>query len=436
MTGPDGGPTPLYRIYESATRLLVPLAWAAVSRKLRRHGVAPARMHERLGHASLPRPAAPPVWFHAASVGESLSVLTLIARMGERLPDAEFLITSGTASSAALIGRRLPPRTRHQFAPLDAPGPVGRFLAHWRPRAGIFVESELWPVMLVRARASGARLALLNARLSDKSLRRWGKRQGTARFLLARFDLILTQNDAIAGKLIGLGADPARVRVGGNLKSASAPLPVDRETLSGMNAALGRRPVWIASSTHEGEEECVLAAHSALLAQHPDLCLVLVPRHPERGDDVAALVAGAGLTCARRSRGEMPGAGTQVFLADTLGETGTWYALSPLVFLGGSLRPIGGHNPFEPAQAGAAIITGPGHFNFSETFAPLIARGGAIEVSDAPGLAAAVAAWLGRPGDLAAAREAAGDFVAQGRSVLDDVAESLCSALALEDGDA
>lgn len=434
MTGPDGGPPPLYRIYETASRAIVPLAWAAVSRKLRRHGVSPERMHERLGHASLPRPDAPPVWFHAASVGESLSVLTLIAQMGKRLPDAEFLITSGTATSAALIGQRLPPRTRHQFAPLDAPGPVGRFLAHWRPRAGIFVESELWPVMLVRAQASGARLALLNARLSDRSVRRWSKRRETARFLLRKFDLILTQNGDIAGKLTGLGADPARVRVGGNLKATSAPLPVDGETLTRMRAALGARPVWIASSTHAGEEEGVLAAHSALLAQHPDLCLVLVPRHPERGDELAALIAGAGLTCARRGRGEMPGAATQVYLADTLGETGTWYALSPLVFLGGSLLPIGGHNPYEPAQAGAAIITGPGHFNFSETFAPLLVQGGAVEVADAHGLAAVVAAWLDRPGDLAAARRAAGDFVRQRGAVLEDVTESLCSALALEVG--
>ncbi|MFC3118473.1 glycosyltransferase N-terminal domain-containing protein [Jhaorihella thermophila] len=213
MGASGGGPTPLYRFYRTATRALVPLAWASVSRKLRRHGVATERMQERLGHASLPRPAAPVIWFHAASVGESLSVLSLITRMGQRLPDAEFLITSGTATSAELVAKRLPPRTRHQFAPLDAPGPVGRFLDHWRPAAGLFVESELWPNMLVMARERGARLALVNARLSEASVRGWLRRAETARFLLSRFDLLMAQSTRTARDLISMGAPrPCRRR--------------------------------------------------------------------------------------------------------------------------------------------------------------------------------------------------------------------------------
>lgn len=435
-TGPTGGPTLLLRAYRLATRALVPLVWAVVSRKLARHGVPAQRMHERLGHASLPRPGGDLIWFHAASVGESLSVLTLIARMGDRLPWAEFLITSGTATSAEMIGQRLPPRTRHQFAPLDAPGPVGRFLSHWRPRAGIFVESELWPVMLTEARGSGARLALLNARLSEKSVAGWRKRPATARFLFGQFDLILTQNRNTADNLIAIGADPARLREGSNLKSTAAPLPVDAKTLADMRAALGGRPVWIASSTHEGEEQTVLAAHRALLDHHPDLCLLLVPRHPERGDDVARLIAATGMTSARRTRGEAPSGTTQVYLADTLGETGTWYAVSPLVFLGGSLRPIGGHNPYEPAQAGAAIVTGPGVFNFAETYPPLIARGGAVEVTDAIGLAAAIGNWLDNPAEFEAARLAASAFVAAQQSALEQVIDLLSAALRLGPDDA
>jgi 3-deoxy-D-manno-octulosonic-acid transferase len=417
------------------TALITPFAYRSVSRKLRDHDVPALRIQERLGNASMPRPISttgPLIWFHAASVGESLSVLTLITRMGEHLPDAEFLITSGTATSADLIARRMPPRTRHQFAPLDATGPVGRFFAHWRPYAGIFVESELWPLMLMDGRATGVRLALLNARLSDKSVRRWQKRPKTARHVLDQFDLMLTQNRKTADDLLAMGADPVRVQVGSNLKSTSAPLPVDSDTLSRIRTDLRGRPVWIASSTHPGEEAVVLAAHRILMARFPDLCLLLIPRHPQRGDEVAALITDAGFTQARRSIGEALGPDTQVYMADTLGETGTWYALAPIVFLGGSLKPIGGHNPFEPAQAGAAVITGPHVTNFAETYGPLIASGGAVEVVDAQQLATAVELWLQDDAALTVARAAAGAFVQSQRAVLDGIVETLCTALDLD----
>ena len=421
----------LYRLYVRATGLLLPLAFRTVAGKLRAAGVSEPRIRERLGEASLPRPEGPLIWFHAASVGESLSVLTLISRLGERLPAHRLLITSGTATSAVLVGKRLPPRTQHQFAALDAPGPVARFLDHWRPQAAVFVESELWPLSLVETRKRGARLALLNARLSDKSVRGWSRWPETARFVLDQFDVMIAQNRDGAENLRAMGADPARLTLGVNLKSTSDPLPVDEAALTAFRAGLDGRPLWIASSTHEGEEETVLAAHRRLLERHPDLCLALIPRHPERGDAVVRLVAQAGLSCARRSTGEAL-AGQQVYLADTLGETGTWYAACPIVFLGGSLREIGGHNPFEPAQAGAAVLTGPGYFNFSETFAPLLAQGGAVEVRDADSLAAAVARWLTRPEELQAAREAARGLVASRQDALERIVDTLLAALGLE----
>lgn len=431
MPGKPVTPTLLFNIYRGATRVLSPVAWARVSAKLKRHGVAPERMQERLGHASLQRPPGRLIWFHAASVGESLSILTLIDRMGSRFPDLSFLITSGTATSAELVARRLPPQSRHQFAPLDAPGPVDRFLRAWRPDAAIFVESELWPNALVSSRASGVALALLNARLSERSVRGWKRVGKSAKFLLDQFSIILTQNRETADNLVSLGADPDRVRTGINLKSTSAPLPVDDATLSATRQALAGRPVWIASSTHAGEEETVLAAHKALLKQHPGLCLVLIPRHPERGDAVETLTKQAGLALARRSRGDRIAAGTSVYLADTLGETGTWYALSPIVFLGGSLKPIGGHNPFEPAQAGAGVITGPHVFNFSETFGPLIAAGGAVEVTGATGMAEAVGRWLEDATALDAARGAASGFVGTAQAGLDRIIDDLACALEL-----
>lgn len=433
MPASGAAPTALFHLYRGLTTVLLPLAYWSVSRKLKRHNVPALRQHERLGNASLPRPPGQLVWFHAASVGESLSVLTLITRMGERLPEAEFLITSGTATSAELIARRLPPRTRHQFAPLDAPGPVTRFLDHWRPDAGILVESELWPLMLTQARERGIPLALLNARLSAKSVEGWRKAPATARFVLDQFDMMLTQNSESAKNLRSMGADPKRVQVGTNLKATSAPLPVDTDSLNQIRDDLNGRPVWVASSTHRGEEDIVLAAHARLLRDHPALCLLLVPRHPDRADEIAQIIQGRGMTCARRTAAERITPATSTYLADTLGETGTWYATTPLVFLGGSLLPIGGHNPIEPAQAGAAVITGPHVTNFSETFDPLIATGGAVTVPDADSLARTIALWLTDATALQTACAAANAYVKQQQNKLDEVIDMLCDSLSLGD---
>ncbi|SDE16485.1 3-deoxy-D-manno-octulosonic acid transferase [Ruegeria marina] len=431
MSAPGPSPTFLYHAYRAASAALLPFAWAAVQKKLRRANVPLERQHERLGHASLPRPPGQLVWFHAASVGESLSVLRLITRLGEHLPNLEFLITSGTPTSAELIARRMPPRCRHQFAPIDGGGPVARFYRHWRPDAGVFVESELWPRMIVEGENAGVPLALLNARLSDKSVRNWQRFPATARFLLGRFRLFLTQNRQTADNLIAMGADPERVMPGTNLKAMAGPLPVDQATLTDLRTQCAGRPVWVASSTHPGEEEVVLAAHRSLLVTHPDLLLLLIPRHPDRGEAVSALITRAGLSCARRTAHQRIDPSTQVYLADTLGETGTWYFFCPLVFLGGSLLPIGGHNPFEPAQAGAAVITGPGYFNFAETYRPLIAAGGAIEVSDAETLAHAVRGWIENPDALAAARDEARKLVAAQEAALDQVIDTLARHLDL-----
>lgn len=432
MAPTGGGPTLLYYLYRSATALIAPFAYRKVAAKLAAQGVSKERKKERLGYASLPCPEGPLIWFHGASVGESLAALTLIARLGEHLPQAQFLLTSGTATAAEVVSKRMPPRCRHQFAPLDASSPVQRFLAHWRPAAAIFVESELWPITLVATRRSGARLALVNARLSERSVARWLKKAPTARFIMEQFSLFLTQNNRMSDHLLSLGADPDHVRAGGNLKAGSAPLPVDADALSQLRDSLDTRPVWVASSTHIGEEQPVLTAHKALLQDHPDLCLLLVPRHPERADDVADLIAKTGMSFARRSKGELPTKGTQIYLADTMGELGCWYALSPIVFLGGSLEPIGGHNPFEVAQAGAAVITGPGYHNFTETFPPMIAAKGAVEIHDAEQLAKAVSHWLAQPEALKQAQQAASAFANGQSKQLHDVVDTLIHELELE----
>ena len=430
--GKRPSPTPLYKVYSGLTRLAAPMVLAHVGRKLAAQGVEPERIDERAGHATLPRPEGEMIWFHGASVGESLSVLSVITRLGQRLPGAEFLMTSGTASSAQIVGRRLPPRTRHQFAPMDAPQVLDRFLDHWRPRAGVFVESELWPGMLIRARDRGVKLALLNARLSARSAQGWARYPDTARFVLDAFEVMLTQNAEIAQRLRSMGADPDRLQVGANLKATAEPLPVDELTLSELHEAVGPRPLWVASSTHPGEEEIVLEAQSRILSQRPGALLILILRHPERGDAVEAMVREAGLTCARRSTGEPIGAETQVYLADTLGETGTWYAAAPIVLLGGSLLPeIGGHNPFEPAGSGAAVMSGPHVVNFSETFGPMFSTGAATEVAAAEDIAGVVLGWLGDAARLETRREAARDFARSGAAALDHVIDVLVEQLGL-----
>ena len=420
-----------YNAWVAVSMVLVPFAARSETRKLRAAGMPVHRAHEKLGHATEDRRGSGPlIWFHAASVGESLSVLALITRMGHALPNAQFLITSGTATSAKLVGQRLPPRSVHQLAPLDAPGPLNRFLKHWQPDAAIFVESELWPQMLRRTYATGARMALVNARLSQRSVSKWQKMPKTAAYVLSVFDLILTQNDAMAEAMVKMHAPPERVARGINLKSMAGPLPVDDDALFEARSTLGQRPVWVGSSTHPGEEEVVLQAHQALLKRWPDLCLILAPRHPERGDEVEALIKSAGLTCSRRTRGEMPEA--QVFLADTLGELGTWYALSDIVFLGGSLRPIGGHNPFEVAQSRAAVLSGNHVANFAETYAAMEVEGAARLVADADDLGERVEQLLSTPDLLRDMTDAAQRFVSGQVDQLDTIADRLIAALKLE----
>ncbi|RKF14979.1 3-deoxy-D-manno-octulosonic acid transferase [Roseovarius spongiae] len=422
--------TPLpVTVYARLAGVLAPLTHSGIRAKMAAQKVDAERFSEKLGHASLPRPEGPLLWFHAASVGESLSVLRLISLIGARAPGLGFLITTGTATSAQILATRLPPRCRHQFAPLDTRRAVERFLDHWRPDAAVFVESELWPNMLTLTAARGVPMALLNARISERSARGWKRVPATARHLLGLFGVIHTQDARTTRHMHEIGATHART--GRNIKAASGPLPHDADALAQIRAALGDRPVWVASSTHPGEEEIVLDAHRALLDDHPRLLLILVPRHPERGDRVQSLIRARGLTLARRSAGEQPGAGTQVYLADTLGETGLWYAASPLVCLGGSFTPVGGHNPYEPAHAGAVVLHGPLYANFSDAYADFAQAGGAVEVADGAALREALDALLKDADRLAGLRDCARAFAAAQEDMLEAQADTLLQALGL-----
>jgi len=383
--------------YLALTAALSPLAPVLLRRRLARGKEDAARLPERLGHPTRPRPDGPLVWFHAASVGESLSLLPLVAAVLDARPDAHALVTSGTRTSADLLATRLPPRARHAFVPLDTPGPVRRFLNHWRPDVAVWTESELWPRLVTATHARAIPMLLVNARMSAASAARWRRAPRMLAGMLARFEAVQAQDAATAELLARHAPDPARIAVAGSLKEGAAPPPAEPGALAALRTSIGARPVWLAASTHPGEEEIVAEAHAFLLRARPDLLLILAPRHPDRAPEVAAILAAAGLAAPRRSTGALPAPDAPAYLADTLGEMGLWYRLAPVAFVGGSLVPVGGHNPYEPAALGATIVTGPHTGNFAEIFARLEAAGGALCAPNADALAAAIATLLDNP---------------------------------------
>lgn len=380
-------PLPL-RVYTVMSALAGPMLYPRVAKKLHQQGTPPERIEERKGYPTEPRPKGRLLWCHAASVGESLSVLHLIEKLGQMHADMYFLMTSGTASSAQIIAKRLPPRTQHQFAPMDTPRIVDRFLQHWRPDAAIFVESEIWPNMIKGAHAAGVPLALVNARISSKSARQWARIEDSAKHVLQQFEMIHCQDAETAAYLNGLGLHHAAQ--GPNLKAMAAPSPIDAVEQKRMAHDLSARPTWLASSTHEGEEEIMFAAHTGVQQQDENALLVLVPRHPERADGIIERAKNAGFNAALRSQTCRISADLDVYIADTLGELGLWYALVPITCLCGSFVPVGGHNPFEPAQAGSAILHGPQFANFAHVYEAFDSSGAAQVVVDAQELGDAV----------------------------------------------
>jgi 3-deoxy-D-manno-octulosonic-acid transferase len=389
---PDRLPLAL-RLYRSATHVATPLAPRLLARRLDRGKEHPTRLAERRGEPSQPRPPGPLIWLHAASVGEMLAVVPLIERI--RAQDFAVLVTSGTVTSASLADRRLPEGTIHQFVPLDAPPFVKRFLDYWRPDIALFVESDLWPNLILGCAERKIPLMLVNGRVSERSFGRWRLIPGAIASLLGRFDLCLAQSPANAQRLSRLGAP--RVTSTGNLKLDVPAPPVDRPTLHRFNALIGLRAVVAAASTHPGEETAIVAAHRRLRGKYPTLLTVIAPRHPGRGPSIAEIASVAGLSVGLRSRGDLPKRDIDIYIADTLGELGLVYRIAPIVFMGGSLAAHGGQNPIEPIRLGAAVLHGPDVWNFAELYATLDEAHGAELVADEEALIARLGAWLADP---------------------------------------
>jgi 3-deoxy-D-manno-octulosonic-acid transferase len=364
--------------YLALTAALAPLGARHLQGRLAKGKEDPARWREKLGEAGAARPEGPLVWMHAVGLGEVLALRGLIGAMAAERPDLSFLVTSSALTSARAFAGQMPARTQHQFLPLDLPGPVTRYLAHWRPDLSIWAEQDLWPRAVVETAARGVPLALVNARMNDRAFTSRRRVGGLYRDLFRRFSLIAAQDPDTARHLTALGA--GGVAVTGTLKAAAPPLAVEERELARMRGALAGRRVWLAASTHPGDEAVAIAAHAWLMERDPEAILILAPRDPGRAVAVP-------LPVARRSVGEVPGPG--VYLADTIGEMGLWYRLAPVALIGGGFG-IGGHNPWEAARLGCAVLHGPGVENFSQDYKDLHAEAAARLVTRADDLFAAL----------------------------------------------
>ncbi|MFK3798093.1 lipid IV(A) 3-deoxy-D-manno-octulosonic acid transferase [Pseudomonas sp. NPDC088444] len=341
------------------------------------------------------------IWVHAVSVGESIAAAPMVRSLLARYPELPITITCMTPTGSERIQSMFAhePRVQHCYLPYDFPWAAGRFLDHIQPKIGVIMETELWPNHIHHCAKRGIPTVLANARLSERSARGYGKFAKLTRPMLAEMSLIAVQTEAEAQRFLDLGARPECVTVTGSIKFD---LTIDAQLLT--RAAQQRadwqtseRPVWIAASTHAGEDEVVLSAHRELLKQHPDALLILVPRHPERFNSVFELSQQQGFASVRRSSAEPVTSATSVLVGDTMGELLFLYALADIAFVGGSLVPNGGHNLLEPAALDKPVLSGPHLFNFLEIAALLRSAGALEEVSDAAGLAVVVQRLIEQP---------------------------------------
>jgi 3-deoxy-D-manno-octulosonic-acid transferase len=388
--------------YRFLTTLLSPAVPMLLKRRTLKGKENHERTRERLGYASLPRPDGTLIWVHGASVGECVAALPLIDALLKALP-CTVLVTSGTVTSANVMAERLPKGAIHQFVPVDTPAATARFLDHWKPQAGLFVDSDIWPNLILGAHERGVKLALINARMTERSFQSWRWARKTAAAIMASYQACLAQDDDIGARFRNLGTP--NVAVIGSLKADAPVLPADDTKLAELRAAIAGRPVLLASQTHPGEEETILPAHDALRRSFPDLLTIVVPRHTQRAADIAMLCGTR--PSKRRSTGELPDAGTAVYIADTMGELGLFYRLTRFCFVGGSLIRHGGQNPLEPAKLGCAVMAGPHVYNFTTAFAALYAAQGVGEVNSSSEIVALASKLLGDPHEAERLGEAA-----------------------------
>lgn len=400
-------------LYTATGIALTPLLRLWLHRRCRRGKEDPDRLRERFGYASVARPAGALVWLHAASVGETQSVLTLVRALLAQHPKLHLLITTGTLTSAALVAQQNLPRVIHQFLPVDTFAAARRFLQHWQPDAALWVESEFWPQLLWQAQAQHVPMLLINARISEETFTFWQRWPRTIRHVLHSFCSIYAGSTEDATRLAALGG--SNIRNVGNLKYDAEPLPTNPTCLAELSRLCADRPVFLAASTHANEEQMLAETHALVAQQFPSLLTIIVPRHATRGDAIASDLRSRNITLAQRSKNEPIAAATSIYLADTMGELGSFYALADVVFMGGSLIAHGGQNPLEAARFRKPILTGNHTHNFAAIVSALGAANAIRTVADKQELAAAIIALLGDAETRTAMGERAYAVVQQSR---------------------
>lgn len=421
----------LFYAYRAATRLLGPALNLYLNRRKNRGKEDAGRIGERFGHPGAARPKGHLVWIHGASVGESLSALPVIDEIRRRYPDASILVTTGTVTSATMMHARLPHGVIHQFVPIDRQVCVARFLHHWKPDVALWLESDFWPNLLTKAKKAGVKLALLNGRISEKSFKGYSRYPSFIRPVISAFDVILTQSSDETERFESLGA--TSVQTVGNLKFAAPPLPADEAALSKLQEQIGTRPVWLASSTFKGEEQIAGEVHKNLAKDHTGVLTIIVPRHPDRADDIESDLVAQGLQVSRRSLGHDITPGTDIYLADTMGELGLFYRIAPVVFMGKTLCVGGGQNPLEPARLDCAILHGPDMSNFAAISAEMLASSACRPATDGDDLARQVAVLLRDTESAKKVAKAALDYANSKAEVLDRTLDALRPLMAQKD---
>jgi len=369
-------------IYNNLVRILYPIAIRRYIEKRKKIGKEDIkRFNERVGRPAMARPEGRLIWLHGASVGESISMLPLINRLLEIYPDAHVMVTTGTTTSAEVMAKRLPERAFHQYLPIDNPVFSARFVRHWQPNIALWFESEFWPAILSTIKRKNIPLILINGRISNKSFKRWQQFDFIIKEILDCFTACLGQSEEDAYRLRCLGAKDAMCL--GNLKYAGLPIPVDEEKKEEILSQINKRPLWLVSSTHNDEEFKIGRFLKELEKKHEGLLTIIAPRHPNRGIEIRDKLRDEyKLNTALRSAGEAVSAETEVYVADTIGEMGIWYGISPIVFIGGSLVPHGGQNFMEPSRCRDAVIVGPHMHNFTDAMNRAKRADGIIQVND------------------------------------------------------
>ena len=425
------GTAPIRWAYSCFGVAITPPLHLWLHRRAKRGKEDPARLAERFGHASTPRPSGTLVWLHAASVGEAQSVLTLVRALLVAHPHIHVLITTGTVTSAALIAEQKLTRVIHQFVPVDTYPAVNRFLTHWQPDLALWVESEFWPQLLWQAQRHHIPMLLINARISEKTFQGWQKWPRTIRSLLHSFCSIYAGSDQDAARLAALGGSD--IHDVGNLKYDAAPLTLNPPLTKQLSDQCAGRPVFLAASTHANEEQMIADAHRSMAQQFPSLLTIIVPRHATRGDAIATDLRARGFALAQRSNGEAITPNTAIYVADTMGELGNFYERADVVFMGGSLIAHGGQNPLEAARFRKPILTGPHTHNFAAIIAQFVAAYAIRIVADTSALTAQVSALLADETARADLAAHAQHVVQQSRGASDRILQH-CAALLARSG--